>query len=495
VTTDRRRRPPNLACQEDAVPFRSHRLNLPNCIMLSASCRGDFCFLTLVEMTNRFFARVCPVFVFLLAAVLVWPESAPAYAVLSHEAIIDAAWESHIKPLLLKKYPQATEEDLSRAQAYAYGGSIIQDMGYYPFGSPFFSDLTHYVRSGDFIQALLRDSQDLYEYAFAIGALAHYAADNEGHRIGTNRAVPVLYPGLGRKYGASVTYEDAKLAHVKTEFGFDVLEIAKERYAPDGYHDFIGFEVAGRVLDQAFLETYGLELRSVLLNEDKALNSYRRDVSKLIPKATRIAWQLKKDEIKGDIPDATEKRFLYNLSRSNYEREWGKNYKKPTPGEVFLAFLYRLVPKFGSLKVLEFRTPTPETEHMFEASFNSTLSRYRKSLNEAGQGTLALENDNFDVGESTGPGKYRLNDEAHATLLDKLTQTNFANLTSDAKAELLRFYADPHAPYATKRKAKAWARVQAQLLQLESAPATLVTVGSGVSGEPRARPLRQTGDL
>ncbi len=425
----------------------------------------------------------------LLAVALAWPARARAYAVLSHEAIIDAAWDSHIKPLLLKKHPQATEEDLSGAQAFAYGGSIIQDMGYYPYGSPFFSDLTHYVRSGDFVQALLRDAQDLTEYAFALGALAHYAADNDGHRIGTNRAVAVLYPGLGKKYGDSVAYEDGKLAHVKTEFGFDVLEIAKERYAPDGYHDFIGFEVARRVLDQAFVETYGLELKTVLVNEDKALDSYRRDVSKLIPKATRIAWHLKKDEIKGDIPDATKKRFLYNLSRSNYEREWGKNYKKPSPGEIFLAFLYKLIPKFGPLKVLQFRTPTPETEHMFEASFNATLSRYRKLLTETGAASLHLENDNFDVGESTGPGKYRMNDEAHAKLLDELAETNFANVTPETKAELLHFYADPDAPYATKRHAKAWAKVQAQLLQLQAAPVTPLTTGSVATLQPATAQL------
>jgi zinc dependent phospholipase C len=418
----------------------------------------------------------------LLAFALMRPESAQAYAVLSHEAIIDAAWDSHIKPLLLKKYPQATEEDLSGAQAFAYGGSIIQDMGYYPYGNPFFSDLTHYVRSGDFIAALLRDAQDLTEYAFALGALAHYAADNDGHRIGTNRAVPILYPGLGKKYGDSVAYEDGKLAHVKTEFGFDVLEIARERYAPDSYHDFIGFEVARRVLDQAFRETYGLELNSALVNEDKALNSYRRDVSKLIPKATRIAWHLKKDEIKDDIPDATKKRFLYNLSRSNYEREWGKDYRKPSPGERFLAFLYQLIPKWGPLKILQFRTPTPETEHMFEASFNATLSRYRKLLTQTEEGTLQLENDNFDVGESTGPGKYRMNDEAHAKLLDELAETKFANVTSEAKAELLHFYADLNAPYATKRKAKAWAKVQAELIQLQSAPTAPLTASSGETG-------------
>jgi len=420
---------------------------------------------------------------------LLRPEAAQAYAVLSHEAIIDAAWNGHIKALLLKKYPQATEEDLSRAQAYAYGGAIIQDMGYYPYGSPFFSDLTHYVRSGDFVRALLHDAQDLTEYAFALGALAHYAADNDGHRIGTNRAVPVLYPGLGKKYGDSVAYEDGKLAHVKTEFGFDVLEIAKERYAPDGYHDFIGFEVARRVLDQAFLETYGLELKSVLVNEEKALNSYRRDVSKLIPKATRIAWHLKKDEIKDDIPDATKKRFLYNLSRSNYEREWGKNYRKPSPGEIFLAFLYKLIPKFGPLKVLQFRTPTPVTEHMFEASFNATLSRYRKLLIDTGEGSAQLENDNFDVGESTGPGKYRMNDEAHAKLLDELAETNFANVTAETKAELLHFYADPDAAYATKRHAKAWARVQAQLLQLQTAPVAPLAAGPATTLQPATAPL------
>jgi zinc dependent phospholipase C len=414
----------------------------------------------------------------LLTVGLVWPDPACAYAVLSHEAIIDAAWETHIKPLLLKKFPQATEEDLSRAQAYAYGGAIIQDMGYYPYGTPFFSDLTHYIRSGDFIQALLRDAKGLHEYAFAIGALAHYAADNDGHRLGTNRAVPILYPGLRKKYGDSVTFEDGKLQHIKTEFGFDVLEIARERYAPDSYHDFIGFEVSRPVLEQAFRETYGLELKDVLVNEDKALNSYRRDVSKLIPKATRIAWHLKKDEIKDDIPDATKRKFLYNLSRSNYEHEWGKDYHKPSPGERFLAFLYKLLPKFGPLKVLQFKTPTPETERMFEASFNATLDRYRELLTKVREDKLDLPNNNFDVGESTGPGKYRMNDEAHAELLDKLAERKFSDATPELKAELVQFFADPAAAYATKRNAKAWAKVQIQLQLLKSATAAPVAAGS-----------------
>ena len=417
----------------------------------------------------RLLAGVRRIVICLIAILLALPSPVHAYAVLSHEAIIDAVWETHIKPLLVKKFPQATEEDLSLAQAYAYGGAIIQDMGYYPYGSPFFSDLTHYIRGGDFIQALLRNAKDLNEYAFAVGALSHYAADNIGHRVGINRAVAILYPGLRKKYGDSVSFEDNRLAHVKTEFGFDVLEIARERYAPESYHDFIGFEVSRSVLEQAFRETYGLELKDVLVSEDKVLNSYRRDVSKLIPKATRIAWHLKKDEIKDDIPDATKRKFLFNLSRSNYEREWGKDYRKPSPGERFFAFLFKLIPKFGPLKILQFRTPTPLTEQMFEASFNATLDRYRELLRDLGESRLDLPNHNFDVGEKTGPGKYRLNDEAHAELLDKLAENKFAGATPEVKVELLHFFAEPDAPYATKRNAKAWAKVQSQMQQLKSA--------------------------
>ena len=425
---------------------------------------------------DRVLASVRRIVICLIVISLALPTPVHAYAVLSHEAIIDAVWETHIKPLLMKKFPEATEEDLSRAQAYAYGGAIIQDMGYYPYGSPFFSDLTHYIRSGDFILTLLRKAHELNEYAFAVGALAHYAADNFGHRLGTNRAVPILYPGLRKKYGDSVSFENNRLAHVKTEFGFDVLEIARERYAPDSYHDFIGFEISRSVLDQAFRETYGLELKDVLVSEDKVLNSYRHDVSKLIPKATRIAWHLKKDEIRDDVPDATKRKFLFNLSRANYEREWGKDYRKPSPGERFLAFLFKLIPKFGPLKILQFRTPTPQTEKMFEASFNTTLDHYRELLTALREERLNLPNDNFDVGENTGPGKYRLNDEAHAELLDKLAENKFAGATSDVKAELLNFFAEPDAPYATKRNAKAWAKVQTQLQQLKSA-----TVASGLA--------------
>jgi hypothetical protein len=405
----------------------------------------------------------------LLVAALISPSPSRAYAVLAHEAIIDAVWETHIKPLLLARFPDSTEEQLSEAQAYAYGGSIIQDMGYYPYGSHFFSDLTHYVRSGDFVLALLRDAKDLDEYAFAVGALAHYAADNAGHRLATNRAVPLLYPKLQKKYGDTVSYEQDPLAHTKTEFGFDVLEVAHESYAPDGYHDLIGFEVSQELLDRAFEQTYGLQLKDVLLDEEKALNSYRHAVSKTIPTATKVAWSLKKDEIKAELPGITKKKFRYNLSKSNYEREWGKDYLKPTFRERFLAFLYKLIPKFGPLKVLQFKTPTPEAQRMFRASFNATLDQYRSLIADVRGGHLDLPNDNFDVGEATGPGKYAMNDDAHAKLLDKLASRKFAGIPPDLRDELLQFYSEPDAPYSTKRDSKAWANVQSELAQLKSA--------------------------
>jgi len=409
-----------------------------------------------------------------LVPILSWPARCTAYSVLSHEAIIDSAWDTNIKPILLQRFPQATPDELRQAHGYAYGGAIIQDLGYYPHGSILFSDLTHYVRSGDFVLALLRDareSKDLNNYAFALGALAHYAADIAGHPIATNRAVALLYPKLKKKFGDSVTYEDDPLAHVKTEFGFDVLEVAQQRYASDSYHDFIGFQVAAPLLERAFQETYGLPLKAVLSDEDKVLNSYRRAVSKQIPQATRIAWTLKKDEIQKDVPGITKRKFLYNISRASYEKQWGKNYQQPTFWEKFLAFLYRLLPKIGPLRVLQFRTPTPQTEKLFEQSFNATLDRYRALLSDEAAGHLELINTNFDTGVMTGPGKYRMNDDAHAKLLGELADEKFAGASPEMRAELLHFFSEPDAPYATKRDAKAWANVQVQLEQLKAAPA------------------------
>jgi hypothetical protein len=408
-----------------------------------------------------------------LAVALAYPFHCSAYSVLAHEAIIDAAWDASIRPALLQRFPGATREQLREAHAYAYGGAIIQDMGYYPHGSKFFSDLTHYVRSGDFVLALLRDSQNLDEYAFAIGAMSHYVSDSDGHSLATNIAVPLLYPELRKKFGPVMSYEQDPLAHIKTEFGFDVLEVAQERYAPDSYRDFIGFSVAQRVLDQAFKDTYGLELRSVFGNERRSIESYRRDISSLIPKATKVAWDLKRNEIQKDLPGITRREFLYNISRSSYERNWGKDYQGPTWYERFLAFLYHLLPKIGPLKILTLRTPTPEAERLFEASFNVTLGRYRELLRQLEGGEVNLPNDNIDLGIVTPRGQYWLTDRATAQLLDRLARTGFAEASSQLRADLLEFYAEPAGADNDKLRRKDRRRLVKELEQLKSAAAAV----------------------
>jgi hypothetical protein len=391
--------------------------------------------------------------------------SAYSYSVLTHEAIVDSTWDSAIKPLLLKRFPASTADDLTQAHAYAYGGCIIQDLGYYPFGSKFYSDLTHYVRSGDFILNMIRESQDLNEYAFALGALAHYAADNNGHRMATNVSVPLLYPLLRAKFGNSVTYADDPFSHSKTEFGFDVFQAAKSRYASAAYKDFIGFQVAKPVLQRAFEATYGMKIEQVFLKLDLAIGSYRRAVGTILPALTKVAWQLKAPEIRKDAPGITRKKFLYNLSRSSYEKEWGSTYERPGIRSRMLAAFFRIVPKVGPFKAMSFKTLTPETEKLYMAGFNASIERYRELLAGVGAGRLDLPNDNIDVGDVTKAGQYKLADDAYAKLLHKL-DGHYADLPQDLRSDLLAFYQDLSLPIATKSDAGDWARLQDELTHL-----------------------------
>ncbi len=410
----------------------------------------------------------CKKSITLLIAVSVF--AAPAaypYSVLTHEAIIDSTWDSAIKPLLLKRFPAATVEELTQAHAYAYGGCIIQDLGYYPFGSKFFSDLTHYVRVGDFILNMIRDSQDLNEYAFALGALSHYAADNNGHPEAVNLAVPMFYPKLGVKFGKTVTYADDPASHAKTEFAFDVFQAAKGRYASAAYKQFIGFQVAKPLLERAFENTYGLKLDKEFLSVDLAIGSYRRAVGTVLPALTRVAWQIRKQEIRKDAPSVTRKTFLYNLSRSDFEKQWGGTYQKPGIRSRVLATMLRIAPKAGPLGPLAFERLTPETETLYMASFNSTIDRYRQLLSEVNAGSLKLPNDNLDVGKSTSAGNYRLTDAVYAKLLHKL-QGHYTELPQEIRSDILAFYKDPGAPNSTKKDVKDWAKVLHELDQLRA---------------------------
>jgi Zinc dependent phospholipase C len=396
------------------------------------------------------------------------PPGCAGYSVLTHEAIIDAAWKDSIEPLLLKRFPNATPEELLQAHAYAYGGAIIQDMGYYPFGNRFFSDLTHYVRSGDFVLALIEESRDLNEYAFALGALAHYAADNSGHPIATNPAVAMMYPKLEKKYGPVVTYEENPSAHMKVEFGFDVDQVAKGNYAPKAYHDFIGFEVSKPVLERAFERTYSIDMSSVFVRVDLAISSYRHAVSTVIPRTTKVAWHLKRKEIQHNYPSETKTKFTYNISHSEYRKDWGGDYEKPGFFARLKAFIVRLVPKIGPFSALAFHPPTPPVQQIYMHSFNESLDHYRALLLAQQEGRLQLPDDNLDTGGITVPAVYKLTDETYANLLDK---TSGKSVSDNLRRDILAYYADPKKPFATKKHPEAWQKVLKELDSLKATPA------------------------
>jgi hypothetical protein len=389
-----------------------------------------------------------------------------AYSVLTHEEVVDLLWRDDIQPLLLKRFPTATEEDLKRAHAFAYGGSLVQDMGYYPFGNKYFSDLTHYVRSGDFVVNLIHEATDLNEYAFALGALAHYSADNIGHPT-VNRAVAVEFPKLRKKFGDEVTYADNPKAHIRTEFGFDVAQVARNRYTSDRYHDFIGFEVSKPVLERAFQDTYGIPLSDVISDEDLAIGTFRRAISHVLPEMTRVALLARKKELVAETPNFNARKFRYYLSRASYQREWGRGYQRPGFGTRVLAFFLKFVPKVGPFKAVDFKIPTHTTEDLYIASVDQTLENYKGLLADVGAQKLQLANTDFDTGRVTRAGEYVLTDRSYARLLDHLAQHNFEQITPELGKNILAFYGDPGVPLATKRNAAAWQKTQDALQKLK----------------------------
>lgn len=383
-------------------------------------------------------------------------RQADAYSVLTHEQIVDLAWEDHIQPMLLEKFPQATPDDLRHAHAFAYGGSLVQDMGYYPFGKKYFSDLLHYVRTGDFVEALLDEAHDINEYAFALGALAHYSSDNIGHPV-VNKVVPMEFPKLRKKHGDEVTYADDPKAHIRTEFGFDMAQVAKNRYTSDRYHDFIGFEVATPLLERAFQKTYGLSLDETLGgDEELAINSFRRAVSTFVPEMTRVALLNRKQELVQETPNFNKRKFLYRLSRSSFEKEWGKGYRKPGFRERILAFLLRIIPKVGPAKALAFKVPSTQAEDMYIKSVNQTLDNYNALLRQVRQGHLDLSNKDCDTGRPTKPGEYSLADKTYAHLLKDLASKHYLQATPELRQNVLAYYSDMNAPFYTRKNPKAW---------------------------------------
>jgi len=402
----------------------------------------------------------------LLFVFLWFSVSSPAYSVLTHEEIIDLVWTSQLRPLLLQRFPDLSEAQLTEAHAYAYGGAVIQDLGYYPFGSKEFSDLVHYVRSGDFVRELLLESQDPNEYAFALGALAHYASDIAGHPA-VNQSVAMEYPKLRAKFGSSVRYAQDRTAHLKTEFGFDMIQVAKNRYASQQYHDFIGFQVSKPLLERAFPVVYGVDLKDVLSHEDLVIGSYRFSVSQMIPKMTEVALQTHKKDMMREEPTFAKRTFLYRLSRSNYERQWGKDYVKPGIGTRVASTLLRYMPKVGPFRAMAFNNPTPQTEDLYFKSIDTTVDQYRAFLEEVRTNSVILPNRDLDTGNETKAAEYSLTDDAYAQLLSRLSEKKFDLTTADLRDDILHFYSDLAAPIETKKDNGRWQAVLTSLDQLK----------------------------
>ena len=374
-----------------------------------------------------------------LIGVLALAQACAGYSVLTHEEIVDLLWNQQIKPLLRARFPDATPEDLVEAHAYAYGGSVIQDVGYYPFGSHVFSDLTHYVRTGDFVQAMLNDSQTLDEYAFALGALSHYIADINGHPY-INLSVGIEFPKLAELYGPAVPYDVDHKAHLTTEFGFDVLQVAKGRYAPENYHNFIGFDVSESLLERAFYDTYGLKLTDVMPYEQLAIGTYRRSVSQILPEMTKVALVEKGDELQREIPNFNRQHFLYHLSKADYRKSWGSGYKEPGPGAHIMAGLLKVLPKVGPLHAIDFKEPTPKTENLYFKSVDQTIDRFSKALTDVKNHDLQTPNIDLDTGKPTRRGEYPLADYTYRELLDGLTYGHFNHMNDALRQNILHFY-------------------------------------------------------
>ena len=381
----------------------------------------------------------------LLMALILSCVNSGAYSVLTHEEVIDLAWNDSIRPLLLARFPGATDHQLVVAHAYAYGGCAVQDMGYYPFGKPFVSNLTHYVRSGDFVAWMLQNARTLDEYAFAIGALSHYLGDSIGHSQAINPATAMEFPRLQRKFGASVTYGESPHGHIRTEFAFDVEELANLKLAPPAYLRAVGFKVPGKFLQRAFLHTYGLDIHELLGKDRPALHSYRTAVRSFIPAFAEAEVVLHRHHFPPHPDDEAYRIFSGRVAHTNFERRWKHTYKGPGFKAHLLAIVVFLGPKIGAASDLAIRIPTPETQEMYFRSVNHTVDVFRETLREALNDTgtpVTLANLDLDTGENASLGEYPLADETYARLLQRIASTPDRAIPKELKRHLIQYYGD-----------------------------------------------------
>jgi hypothetical protein len=404
----------------------------------------------------------------LLAAVLVCPP-ADAYSLQSHEQLIDLTWKSSIAPLLLSRYPNLTPAELERARAYAYAGSVIQDIGYYPFGDPFFSDLTHYVRTGDFVVHLFRDAQSANQLAFAVGALSHYIGDNIGHSQATNRAVPVEFPKLATKYGPVVTFGENAHAHVQTEFAFDINELAHQRFAPLPYLRHVGLSVPTKQLANAFYETYGLsegfaKARTRRVN----VRGFRFAVRSLLPRVAYAVTLLHNKHMPPDTPGPELEKLEQAIAQVAAENDWNKYRRGPGIWTYSLAGFIYIVRKIGPFKMVAIKGPNADTEEQYVRSLNLSVAALGSAMQRLSTPGQTLVNRDLDTGAPVQAGSYRLTDDTYVRLLHRLVANPGHTVPPGLKGDILNYFADPSAPFPTKQNPQLRARVESELQTLKT---------------------------
>jgi hypothetical protein len=402
----------------------------------------------------------------LTLSLLLFSSSARAYSLLTHEAIVDVSWKKTIEPLLLEKYPRATAEQLIEAHSYAYGGAIMPDIGYSPFGSMIYTDFVHNVRTGDYVTALLEEAGDLNELAFALGSLAHYTADNYGHMLGTNAAVPLVYPKMKARFGNTVTYADDHKSHSRIELAFDVLQTARGNYASKAYHDFIGFNISRTLVEKAFYRTYGMNVNDVFGNMAVAISTFRWTIKFLLPNIVRTAWAKKKDDIKKDGPDPGARRFSYRMKNRTYYHEFGKDHQKAGILPTVIAVILPIIPKMGPLSKLRFKAPSPEIEKLFIKSFDSTLVNFDRAVNDFHKGNSQLANRTLDTGYPTVYGEYSIADQNYQDFLMMLYKGKFEHLNAPIRTNLMAFYA-VHPKPLNKKERLNWKEISTALMMLD----------------------------
>ncbi|MBV8770781.1 MAG: zinc dependent phospholipase C family protein [Deltaproteobacteria bacterium] len=378
-----------------------------------------------------------------IALLLVGSGTTAAFSVLGHQAVVDQAWDTTLLPELRRRFPKASEQDLADARAYARGGSHLPDLGYFPLGNRLFTDLLHYVRTGDFISRALAEANTPQEYAFALGALAHYEVDSIGHPQATNRVVPIVYPKLRRKYGNEISYAEKPSAHLQTEFRFDVLQVARRGEIPGLFEHSVDFKVPHEFLERLFEENYGLKLNDLFDNYDVALLTYRWGFRTLIHETTGITWELYREGIESLEPGITRDRFLHAMSRADFVRHFGHAFDEPGYFFRFFDFLGNLLPNIGPFTRLPYKPLPAEAKQLYVDAFHKASEQYRKEVAVAAVRRVQLPNLNLDTGRPDHAGEYPPADKAYAELLQRQAQYHFVRMPTALRSDMLNHFHGP----------------------------------------------------